>query len=116
MEVLNLQETIQLDLVLKPFGIAAADLDNDTHLEFVVVLSGPGDIAILTEYNAAEFLNNTVYSTGSSPQPTSVALADFNNDNQSDIVVANSGRDSLGILLASNNGTFGTGNDISNWY
>ena len=69
---------------------------------------GPGDIAILTEYNAADFLNNTVYSTGSAPQPTSVALADFNNDNQSDIVIANSGRDSLGILIASNNGTFGT--------
>ena len=90
-----------------PFGIAAADLDNDTHLEYVVVLIGSGDIAILTEYNAAEFSNKTVYSTGSAPQPSSVAIGDFNNDNQSDIVVANSGWDSLGILLGSSNGTFG---------
>ena len=65
-----------------------------------------GDIAILTEYYAAEFDNKTIYSTGASPQPTSVALGDFNNDNRSDIVVANSGRDSLSILLASSNGTF----------
>ena len=54
-----------------------------------------------------QFKNTTVYSTGSAPQPTSVAIADFNNDNRSDIVVANSGRDSLSILLALSNGTFG---------
>ena len=90
-----------------PSGIATADLDNDTHLEFVVALSGTGDIAILTEYDAAEFVNQSIYSTGLVPQPTSVAIGDFNNDNRSDIVVANSGTDSLGILLALNNGTFG---------
>ena len=89
-----------------PFGIDAGDLDNDTKLEYVVAFFGRGDIAILTEYNAAEFIKETVYSTGSAPQPTSVAINDFNNDNQLDIVVTNSGTDSLGILLASNNGTF----------
>ena len=97
----------------KPFGIVTADLDNDTHLEFVVALYGTGDIAILTEYYAAEFVNKTIYSTGSAPQPTSVAIGDFNNDNRSDIVVANSGRDSLGILLASSNGTFGIEMNVS---
>ena len=90
----------------KPFGIVAADLDNDTNVELIVALFGRGDIAILTEYNAAEFANKIVYSTGSAPQPTSVAVGDFNNDNQSDIVVANSGTDTLGILLATKNGTF----------
>ena len=90
----------------QPYGIVAADLNNDTHLEFVVALSGTGDIAILTEYQAAEFANEIVYLTGAAPQPTSVDIADFNNDNRLDIVVANSGTDSLSILLATSNGTF----------
>jgi hypothetical protein len=74
----------------------------------VVALFGLGDIVILTEYNAVEFVNEIVYLTGSAPQPTSVAINDFNNDNQLDIVVANSGTDNLGILLASNNSAFGS--------
>jgi hypothetical protein len=91
----------------KPYGIIAADLNNDKQLEIVVALSGdPGNFAVLTEYDAAEFVNQTKYSTGSAPQPYSVAVGDFNNDNRSDIVVANSGNDSLGILFGMGNGTF----------
>jgi hypothetical protein len=90
----------------KPYGITAADLNNDKKLEIIVVLAGTGNIAVLTEYYAAEFANQTIYSTGSSPQPFSVTVGDLNNDNRSDIIVANSGTDNLGILLASSNGTF----------
>jgi hypothetical protein len=91
----------------RPYGIAAADFNNNKHLEIVVALSGTGDIAVLTEYDAAEFVNQIQYSTGSAPQPFSVAIGDFNNDNRSDIVVANSGTDNLDILFGSDNGTFG---------
>src|SRR5207302_1868628 len=83
----------------KPVGIIAADFDNNKQLEFVVTLWGTGDIAVLTEYDAAEFVNQTKYSTGSTPQPFSLAIGDFNNDNQSDVVVANSGTNNLAILL-----------------
>jgi hypothetical protein len=96
----------------KPNEIAAADLDNNKQLEIVVTLWGIGDIAVLTKYDAAEFVNQTIYSTGSASQPFSVATGDFNNDNRPDIVVANSGTDNLGILLSSNNGTF----DIDTMY
>ncbi len=90
----------------KPFGITAADFDNNKQIEIVVVLLGTGDIAILNEYYVAEFANQTIYSTGSASQPYSVAIGDFNNDNRSDIVVANSGTDNLDILFNSNNNTF----------
>jgi len=62
----------------------------------------------LIEYNAAEFVNQTNYFTGSAPQPFSVAIGDFNNDNRPDIVVANSGTDNLAILINMNNGMFDT--------
>ena len=91
----------------KPYGITTADFDNNKQLEIVVALWGIGDIAVLTEYDAAEFVNPTKYSTGSAPQPFSVAIGDFNNANRSDIVVANSGTDNLDILLGSGNGMFG---------
>jgi hypothetical protein len=90
----------------KPYGITAADLDNNKQLEIVVGLWGTGDLAVLTEYQAAEFVNQTLYSTGSALQPVSIAINDFNNDNRSDIVVANSGTDNLGVLFNSNNDTF----------
>ena len=64
MEVLNSQEDTSTGVGSKPYGIVAADLNNDAHLEYVVALYGAGYIAILTEYQAAEFTNKTVYSTG----------------------------------------------------
>jgi hypothetical protein len=91
----------------KPYGITAGDFDNNKKLEIVVALWGTGNIAVLTEYDAAEFVDQTIYLTGSAPHPFSVAVNDFNNDNRPDIVVANSGTDSLGILFGMDNGTFG---------
>jgi hypothetical protein len=91
----------------KPYAITAADFNNDNQLEIVVALWSNGNIAVLNQYYAAEFVNQTIYSTGSALNPFSIAINDFNNDNRSDVVVANSGTDSLGILLGSGNGTFG---------
>ena len=90
-----------------PSSVAFADFDNDTYLEIVTTLWGIGEIAILTEYIAAKFVGQTTYSTGSSPQSYSVAIGDFNNDNRSDIAVANSGTDNLDIRHGFGDGTFG---------
>jgi hypothetical protein len=93
----------------KPYGLTAADLDNDNQLNIVVALQGIGNIAVLTGYYAVEFVNETIYSTGAALESYSVAVGDFNNDNRPDIVVANSGTDSLSILFGFGNGTFGKG-------
>ncbi|CAF4742513.1 unnamed protein product, partial [Rotaria sp. Silwood2] len=42
----------------------------------------------------------------SSSQPRSIAVGDFNNDDFIDIVVANSGSNTIGIFLSHDNGTF----------
>src|SRR5690606_1095165 len=67
---------------------------------------GTARLAILTEYDAADFVNKTIYSTGSSVQAASVAVDDFNHDNRSDIIVANSGTDNLNILFSLQNNTY----------
>ena len=91
-----------------PYSITAADLDNDKQLEIIVSLYGTAGTAILTEYYAAEFVSEILYSTGSTPRLFSIAVGDFNNDNRSDVVVANSGTDNIGLLPGLGNGTFGT--------
>ena len=45
-------------------------------------------------------------STGSSPHPRAVALGDFNNDAQLDIVMANYGLDNVEVLLGDTNTTY----------
>ena len=91
----------------KPYGMTVTEFVDNKQLGLVVALFGSADVAILTEYNAAEFTQEIEYSTGSAPQPLSVAVGDFDNDNRSDIVVANSGTNNLSILFPLNNGKFG---------
>ncbi len=90
----------------RPWAMTAADFDDDKQYEFVVSFWGTGDLAILTEYSAAEFDDQKRCFTGSAPQPYSVTVGDFNNDNRSDIVVANSGTNNVGILFGAGDGTF----------
>ncbi|CAF3577317.1 unnamed protein product [Rotaria sp. Silwood1] len=102
----QLARTYYTGYASRPVDLAAGDMNNDTKLEIVVSLWGTGYVAILTEYFAAKFANQTIYSTGSTPQPYSLAIGDLNNDNRSDIVVANSGTDDLAIFFGLGNGTF----------
>jgi hypothetical protein len=48
-----------------------------------------------------------MYSSGHRSQPYGVALGDLNNDNTSDIVIANSGTSIILIFYGYGNGTFG---------
>jgi streptogramin lyase len=64
------------------------------------------NVPILLGDYYATFLYQTIYSTGSSYNPYSIAIGDLNNDTYMDIVVTNSVNGSLGILLGHGNGTF----------
>ena len=90
----------------KPWSITVAYFDHKEQPEIVVTLEGTTELAVLTDYTAAKFAKQVVYPTGSIPQPYSVAAADFTHDNRSDVVVANSGTNDLGVLVGSDNGTF----------
>ena len=102
----HLARTYSTGFNSKPYGIAAGDFDNDQQLEIVVAFLSTSTVAVLTEYVAAKFVEQSIYSTGPALHSTSVAIGDFNNDNQLDVVVANSGTDNLNIRLGLGNGTF----------
>jgi hypothetical protein len=74
-------------------------------LDIVVSNYGADNIGVfLFHYEINNF-------TDSGPHPYSVGIDDFNKDNQSDIVVANSGNDNIQLLLQYNKGilTYSTG-------
>ncbi|CAF4862229.1 unnamed protein product [Rotaria sp. Silwood1] len=99
-----------------PIAIAIGDFDNDNRSDIAVVNRADYIAMVLVRDSSQPFLSMTTYSTGDGSRPQSVAIADFNKDYYLDIIVANSGNDTIGILLGYGNGTlmkqstFATGN------
>jgi hypothetical protein len=90
-----------------PYSVAIADFDNDHKLDIIVTNSGADSISILFDYGNGTFRIGATYSTGSRSRPYTVTTGNFNNDNITDIVVANSGTSDIFLLYGSINGTFG---------
>jgi predicted Zn-dependent protease with MMP-like domain len=93
-----------------PVSVAVGDFNDDTQLDIVVANKVDSSVSILLGYGNGSFANQTTYSTGSSPSspssPSSVAVGDFNNDTQLDIVVTNLGLNNIGVFLGYGNGSF----------
>ncbi|CAF3864097.1 unnamed protein product [Rotaria sp. Silwood1] len=89
-----------------PRSIVVAYLNNDSQLDIVVANHGTNNIGIFLGNSDGTFASQIVYSTGLASQPYSIAIGDLNNDNLLDIVVANSGRDNVGIFFGHGNGMF----------
>ncbi|CAF0890611.1 unnamed protein product [Adineta steineri] len=89
-----------------PYSIAAGDFNGDNRLDIAVVNNDYNYVDIVLTYRNYTFLSQNTYSTGIQSYPYSVAVADFNNDKQLDIVVANYGTNNIGIFLGYGNGTF----------
>ncbi|CAF3165707.1 unnamed protein product [Rotaria sp. Silwood2] len=93
----------------QPYSVAIGDLNNDGRSDIVVANYGTHNISILLGRSHGVFDTIATYSTGVGSAPYSVSVADFNNDNQSDIVVTNSETDNIVILFGYGNGTFAIG-------
>ncbi len=90
----------------QPSSIAVGHFDDDTRLDVVVANNGTDNIMVLFGSGYGTFVSHTTYSTGHDSYPCWVAVGDFNNDSRLDIVVANSGRNNVGIFLSTGTGTF----------
>src|SRR5205823_4019125 len=83
------------------------DLNGDGKLDVVAVNSGDGTVSILLNTtapgaSAATFATQQVVATGN--QPSAVAMADMNGDGKLDLVVANSGDNTLSVLMNTTTG------------
>ncbi len=89
-----------------PISIVFGDLNNDNQSDIVVANSLTNNLGVFLVHYEADFTQTMSYSTGSSPHPYSVVVANFNNDNRLDMAVVNSGNDNLEVFLDYNQRTF----------
>jgi hypothetical protein len=90
-----------------PCSIAVGEFNNDNHLDIVVANCGTDNLIILLGFGNGTFATGATYSTGDRSHPQSIAVANFDNDNIMDIVVANSGISNILLFYGYGNGTFG---------
>jgi hypothetical protein len=86
--------------------IETADLNSDGKLDLVMASTGAGTVSIFLGNGDGTFTAapNETIQVGSDPQ--GIAIGDLNGDGIPDIVVANSGSDSVSVLLGKGDGTF----------
>ena len=116
---------------VQPLGLAVSDLNNDGRPD-IVVTGGFPDVDVLLGNNTGSFTGQTYQvvsrakppfpsiaafasqqTIGVGPEPRSVVTADLNGDGKPDLVVVNSGFNSIGqrlnsvgVMLGNGNGTF----------
>jgi hypothetical protein len=93
------------------YGIAAGDLTGNGNLDLVVTSPGDGSIAVAVSHGDGSFSPPSIYPASLlksqlNPSPGEVALSDVNKDGKLDIVYANSGYSSVGVLLGDGAGNF----------
>jgi len=81
------------------YFFAIADANNDDRWDIVIPNTADNNFGILLGKGDGTFGVQTTFSTGDNSQPYGLAVADFNNDNRSDVVVVNYGLNTLGVLL-----------------
>lgn len=107
---------LQLPAGFAPAALAAADFNNDGHLDLAVADQGSNTVSVFPGNGDGTFQARTDYQAGSSP--AWISAADLNGDGVPDLVAANSGStvtdsagnqisgDSVSVLLANGDGTF----------
>jgi hypothetical protein len=89
-----------------PVAVAVADLDGDRKLDLVVA-NADDTVSVLLGNGNGTFQPQQTFSVGQiSRGPESLLLAKVNGDGSPDIVVANYGDNTIGILINNGDGTF----------
>jgi hypothetical protein len=95
---------IQLPAGFQPAALAAADFNNDGHIDLAVADQGNNTVSIFLGNGDGTFQTRVDDPTGNSP--VWVTTADFDGDTILDLAVANQGDNTVSILLGQGDGTF----------
>jgi FG-GAP-like repeat len=94
-----------------PYGIAAGDLNRDGFIDLVTTSPTGAALAVAFgkgdgSFNSPQILHASSLLSLLNPAPGEVTLSDLNGDGNMDIVFANSGYGSVGVLLSDSVGDF----------
>ena len=82
-----------------PHSIIIGDFNQDYQLDVAVSNHDTNNISVLIGYNDGSFAVPTMHSTGVDSGPFGMTAGDFDNNNQSDIAVVNSGTNNIFVLM-----------------
>ncbi|CAF4304630.1 unnamed protein product, partial [Adineta steineri] len=100
----------------RPFYLNCGDFNNDTKLDIVAINYGTNSISIYFGYGNGNVSKETNYFLGYDSTPSSVFIADFNNDKFLDLAIANYGTNNIAILYGNASGLFSTPIIYSTYY
>jgi hypothetical protein len=89
-----------------PLSLAVADVNGDGKRDIITGNNGSSVIGVLLGNGTGTFQTVATTSAGSGSQPSGIAVADVNADSKPDVLTANSGTSSVGVLLGTGMGTF----------
>lgn len=107
------QTTLTTKNASRPQSIIINDFNNDTRMDVAIAYSASDNIAIFFGFNNYSFAPAIIYAIDTDSSPSSIATGDFNKDNCPDIVVANFGKDNIGIFFGTSNGSFSSQKTIT---
>jgi hypothetical protein len=89
-----------------PNSIVIGDIDGDSNYDIVVTKYNTSEIGIFFGYTNGTFAILQTYSTGYGSGPSFTSISDLNRDNLTDIVIANTGTNTVLIFYGTGNRTF----------
>jgi len=93
-------------LASAPQALALADLNHDGHPDVAVASSSGNRITILLGDGTGHFSSPSNGSVTTGSLPVAISLADMNGDGNLDMLVANSGDNTVSVFLGDGTGTF----------
>ncbi len=93
-----------------PNALALADVNGDGRLDVITANAGSNTVGILAGLTGGGLGPATFYPVGAGSTPNAVVVADVNEDGRLDIVTANYGTNSVGVLLGAAGGSFAPAN------
>jgi hypothetical protein len=100
-----------------PSALAVADVNGDGRLDLLTANAGAGagtsTVGVLLGTGSGRFGAVVPYSIGSGSGPFGLAVADVNGDGKLDVLTANANSNTVGVLLGTGTGSFGTATTFS---
>jgi len=90
-----------------------ADVNGDGQLDLLTANHGSSTAGVLLGTGTGAFGPVSLFSTGAGSNPNNLAVADVNGDGQLDLLTANLGSSTVGVLLGTGTGSFGTVNTLN---
>jgi hypothetical protein len=90
-----------------PNALVVADVNGDGQLDVLTANQATNTAGVLLGTGTGTFQAVATYSTGSNSSPYNLAVADVNGDGRPDLLTANAGSNSVGVLLGTGTGSFG---------